>query len=357
MDGSSEVPVAGAAKPLPTAMRASVLRPDRTIAVETRPIPALAPDEVLVRVSAVGVCGSDVHYYREGRIGPFSVDEPLVLGHEAAGVIAAVGAAIDPARTGERVSIEPQHPDLHSRETLAGRYNLDPAMEFYATPPVDGAFAEFARIRSIFAWPVPDEISDDAAALMEPLSVGIAAAQKARISAGSRVYIAGAGPIGVIMAQVARAYGATEIIVSDIDGARLERARRFGATRVVDPRSEDVASLGLEADAFIDASGATPAILAGLHAVRPAGRVVLVGMGADEISMPIPLIQNRELVITGIFRYRNTWPIAIELVRTGRVDLDAVVTSHFDLERVEEALATSTDPAQLKVIVNPGRTA
>ncbi|UCR90288.1 NAD(P)-dependent alcohol dehydrogenase [Mycetocola spongiae] len=337
----------------PATMRASVLLPDRSLILEERPVPALDLDQVLVRVGAVGICGSDVHYYHEGRIGDFIVDAPMILGHEAGGVIAAVGSAVDPARIGSRVSIEPQRPGATSRETLEGNYNLDPEMEFYATPPIDGAFAEFAVIQSHFAHDIPEQVSDEAAALMEPLSVGIAAARKAQITAGSRVLIAGAGPIGVIIAQVARAYGALEIIISDLSEARREQALKFGATRALDPRTEDVTTLAV--DAFIDASGAAPAITAGLRAVRPAGRVVLVGMGAPEISLPVSVIQNNELIVTGIFRYTNTWPLAIALVAAGRVDLDGLVTGRFGLEEVEEALGVSTRESSLKTMVYPGR--
>ncbi len=340
--------------PTPANMRTSVLLAKEELTVEERPVPTLAADEVLVKVSAVGVCGSDVHYFKEGRIGDFVVAAPLILGHEAAGTIVAVGTAVSTERIGERVSIEPQHPSSTSAETLSGRYNLDPHMEFYATPPIDGAFAEYAKIQSHFAFAVPDDVSDDAAALMEPLSVGIAAARKAGITAGSRVLIAGAGPIGIIAVQVARAFGATEIFISDIDDKRLSQAMEFGATGTINPMREDIASMDLGVDAFIDASGATPAVLAGLRAVRPGGTVVLVGMGADEIALPIPVIQNKELIITGVFRYANTWPTAIDLVRTGRIDLDRMVSARYGLDQVEEALNASTLSSNLKIIVDPG---
>ncbi|MCW2134516.1 L-iditol 2-dehydrogenase [Arthrobacter sp. VKM Ac-2550] len=339
---------------LPESMKASVLVRPRSVEVESRPLPELEADEVLVRISAVGVCGSDVHYFNEGRIGDFVVKSPLVLGHEAAGTIVAVGTAVNPGRLGERVSIEPQRPNPHSKQTLAGAYNLDPSMEFYATPPVDGAFMEYVKIQSHFAFAVPDEISDEAAALMEPLSVGIAAMQKAQVTPGARVLITGAGPIGIICAQVAKAYGATEVIVSDLNGQRREKALHFGADRVIDPMSTDMVNLGLDVDAFIEASGATPALQSGIRNVAPAGRIVLVGMGADEVALPISLIQSKELVVTGIFRYANTWPIAIDLVRTGKVDLDSLVTGVYGLAEVPQALLNSTKPESMKTIVRPG---
>ncbi|WP_308468969.1 NAD(P)-dependent alcohol dehydrogenase [Rathayibacter soli] len=336
-------------------MRASVLLRAATLEVQERPVPVVGPDQVLVQVSSVGVCGSDVHFYREGGLGDWVVTEPLVLGHESSGTVVAVGVAIDPSRIGERVSIEPQRPTTTSRETLSGRYNLDPEMEFYAVPGVDGAFAEYVTIQSHFAHAIPDAMSDDAAALLEPLSVAIATARKARFTAGSRVLITGSGPIGIVTAQVARAYGASEVILTDLDEQRRSQALRFGATRVIDPAAEAVGTLGLDVDAFIDASGAAVAVKTGIRELRPAGRVVLVGMGAPEVALPIPLIQNNELVVTGVFRYANTWPTAIDLVSRAVVDLDGMVTGHYGLEQVEAALLSTGDPATLKSIVHPGR--
>lgn len=332
-------------------MRASVLTEAQKIELHERPVPKPARDEVLVQVTSVGVCGSDVHFYEEGKLGDWIVKDPLVLGHEAAGIVAGVGADVSPNRIGERVSIEPQRPSHASVETLRGQYNLDPAMQFYATPGVDGAFQEYVAIQSHFAFAVPDSISDDAAALLEPLSVGIATARKANLAPGQRVFIAGAGPIGLITAQVARAYGVREVIVSDTDPNRLKAAHRFGATSVINASKESIEYLA--ADAFIDASGAEAAIRAGIKAVRPAGHVVLVGMGAQNMSLPVTTIMNGELQLTGVFRYTNTWPTAINLVADGQVELDALVTGHFGLQNVGEALASTRKPGTLKPIVVP----
>lgn len=337
---------------LPTTMRASVLVRAGELTVETRPVPAPAADQVIVRVNAVGICGSDVHYFHEGRIGDFVVEEPLVLGHEAGGTIVAVGADVDGSRLGERVSIEPQHPCRMCEFCRSGRYNLCPQIEFYATPPIDGAFAEYVAIQGDFAYAVPDSVSDDAAALMEPLSVAIAAVQKAGVRPGSRVLITGAGPIGIVTAQTARAFGATEIVISDPMAERREVALRFGATEAVDPAA---GPLGSGYDSFVDASGSPVAVTQGISALKPGGVAVLVGMGADEIALPVSTIQNRELIVTGIFRYANTWPTAIELVASGAVDLDALVTGSFGLAEVREALDSAAHPSTLKSIVRPDR--
>lgn len=332
-------------------MRASVLTAADALEVQVRPTPELEPDQVLVRVAAVGVCGSDVHYFREGRIGDFVVDAPLVLGHELSGRIVAVGPEVDVARIGERVAVEPQRPCGSCRQCRAGRYNLCPRMEFYATPPIDGAFAGFVAIQDAFAHTLPDSVSDEAGALLEPLSVGIAAIRKAHIVPGSSVLIAGAGPIGIIAAQTARAFGASEIIVSDPVPERRERALLYGATRVIDPITEDTAGLGV--DAFIDASGNPQAVDSGIRAVGPAGYAVLVGLGSSSMSLPVEHIQNLEVSVTGIFRYTDTWPTAIHLVASGQVDLDSLVTGKFDLDHVREALESDRNPDSLKSIVYP----
>lgn len=339
---------------IPDRMRATVLLERQHLVVEHRRVPQPDHDEVLIEVSSVGVCGSDVHFWHDGALGNWVVHEPLVLGHEAAGRIVKVGDSVPTNRMGQRVSIEPQRPNPTSSETLSGRYNLDPGMRFYATPGVDGAFAQYVTIQAHFAWPIPDSVSDDAAALLEPLSVAIATARKGNFTVGSRVLIAGAGPIGIITAQVAVAYGAIEIIVSDINQGRRNMALQFGATRVIDPRTEDISTLDLAVDCFVDASGAPSAVINGITAVRPGGVVVLVGMGPTEISLPITVIQNRELIVTGLFRYTNTWPAAIGLVEHGKIDLDSMVTGHFGLDSVEAAFRSTYESETLKSVVHPG---
>jgi len=338
---------------LPETMRASVLIGTHQLEIQERPVPEPGLGQVVVEVAAVGVCGSDTHYFRHGRIGDFVVTDPLILGHELSGRIVGVGENVDESRIGERVAVEPQKPCHICRECLAGRYNLCPSMQFYATPPIDGAFCGYVTIESIFAHAVPDSVSDEAAALLEPLSVAITTMRKARIVPGSRVLIAGAGPIGIICAQAAKAFGATEIIISDLVAERRERALGYGATQTLDPTQVDIATAGLAVDAFVDASGAPRAVFDGIKAVRPAGYAVLVGLGNSEMTLPVEHIQNLEISVTGIFRYTDTWPVGIQLVASGQVDLDSLVTGRFDLEQADEALESDKDPASLKSVVYP----
>jgi L-iditol 2-dehydrogenase len=338
---------------IPDMMRVSLLRRPGEMVLVSRPVPDVAPGHVLVRVRSVGVCGSDVHYFEHGRIGDFVVREPLVLGHEVSGMIAATGPGVGSDRVGSRVAVEPGTSCGVCELCKAGRYNLCPAMRFFATPPVDGALAEYIEVRADLAFDLPDSVSDDAAALLEPLSVGIWANRKAGVTAGSRLMIAGAGPIGLVTAQVARALGATTIVVTDIAGHRLAAARAHGATAALP--AADVAGAGTDFDAFIDCSGAPAAITSGLRGLRPAGVAVLVGMGPDELVLPFGLLQQRELTVTGTFRYANTWPTAIALAASGAVDVDALVTDRYPLAEAARALASTMTAGTIKSVIEPWR--
>lgn len=274
---------------------------------------------------AVGVCGSDVHYYRHGRIGDFVVDAPLVLGHEASGRIVARGSEAQRHEVVQRVALEPGVPCGRCTQCRAGRYNLCPDVIFLATPPVDGAFTRYLAAHEDFVHPVPDSLSDEAAALLEPLSVGVWAAQKAAVQPGDRVLVTGAGPVGVLCALVALARGAAQVTVTDVSPERLEVARRLGIPATHLATDGTPAEAGIEADVLLECSGAARAIGDGLRARAPAGRAVLVGMSPDpEVAVPVALLQNRELAVTGTFRYAGTYPAALALallVERGLVDL------------------------------------
>ena len=334
-------------------MRASVLHAPHRISMEERPVPVPAPEEVLVRVRAVGLCGSDVHYYEHGRLGDFVVRAPLVLGHEPSGEVVACGDRATRHRPGQRVSLEPGVPCRACAQCLAGRYNLCPRMTFFATPPVDGAFCEYVVLHEAFAHPVPDTLSDDAAALLEPLSVAVWACTKAEVSTGSRVLVTGAGPVGLLALQTARALGASEVVVCDVNPQRLALARDLGATAVVDVGEQSIAGTGFEADVLLECSGSARATADGVRRVGRAGRVVLVGMGGDEVTLPLAHVQQHELVVTGTFGYANTWPTAIALAG-GDVELDRLVTHRFGLGEVDDALTvTGRDPTAVKTVVRP----
>lgn len=336
---------------VPEQMMASVLVSPRRLEVRDVAVPVMEPGDVLVELTSVGLCGSDVHFFEHGRVGDLVVDSPLILGHEAAGVIAAVASPDDRHRIGERVAVDPQRPCRWCAACRAGRSNLCERMRFPSAPPENGAFARYLAVPADAAHPLPETMSDDEGALLEPLSVGIAAVRKAGVVPGCRVLVAGAGPIGVLTGAAARAFGAAEVVVADPVAARREVALAHGATRAVDPA--EVAALDERMDAFIDASGARPAITAGLRSLRGAGRAVLVGMGSATIELDLFLIQSRELVVEGLFRYVDTWPLAIHLVASGAVRVDDLVTARGGLDDLADFFARNSDPDTMKFLIDP----
>lgn len=339
----------------PSDQTRSLLLREHEVAVEPAPVPEPGPHQVLIEVAAVGICGSDVHYYEHGRIADFVVRAPLVLGHEASGRICAVGSEVTDRTVGQRVAMEPQETCGRCTQCLAGRYNLCPQVSFFATPPVDGAFAQYVVLDSSRAHPVPDSMSDEAAALIEPLSVAVWAARKARIEPGDRVLVTGAGPVGLLCADVARARGASWVGVSDTNDRRLQVALDRGATQAVDATAGPLVEQIDAVDVVLECSGAAPAVRSAFDVAAPAARVVLIGMGASDLELPVSAIQVKELWVTGVFRYANCYPAAIGLAANGLVDLDSLVTGKFGLEQVEEALTASrTDPDSLKPVVYPG---
>jgi L-iditol 2-dehydrogenase len=333
--------------------QAAILYAPHDIRIEERPMPKPGPQEVLVEVSAVGVCGSDVHYYEHGRIGSFVVRQPLILGHESSGVIVDVGEGVSKDRIGQRVAMEPGIPCGTCRECRAGRYNLCPYVRFFGTPPIDGAFTNYVTIPSSFAYTLPDSMSDEEGALIEPLSVGVWACRKAKLQGGDHILITGAGPIGLVTMMVARALGATQITLTDIAPQRLEAAGKLGATRTINVAQTPLANADVEADVLIECSGNQSALRDGIRSLRPAGRVVAVGMGpGEETSIPLSFLQNREITLTGTFRYANTYQDAIDLVTAGCIDLKQIITGHYALDATEQALqATRNDPSNIKSMV------
>ncbi|MFD3417286.1 NAD(P)-dependent alcohol dehydrogenase [Streptomyces decoyicus] len=340
---------------IPATMRAAVLHGPGQLRIEERPVPVPGPGEVLVRVEAVGTCGSDVHYYRHGRIGDFVVREPLVLGHEAAGTVVACGPGADPGRMGRRVSIEPGTPCGSCGECRPGRYNLCPDMRFLATPPVDGAFCEYLAVHQDFAHEVPDSLTVEEAALLEPLSVAVWACRKARVAPGDRVLITGAGPIGLVAAQTARAYGAREVLVTDVVPHRLDLARATGAS-AVDVSRTPLSEADYTPTVLLECSGVPAVSSEAIRTVSRAGRVVLIGMGGAEVPLPVSRMQNYELEVTGTFRYAHTWPAATALVESGTVRLDSLVSHGYGLAEAESALTVAThDATAVKAVIYPQR--
>lgn len=321
-------------------MKAAVLHKTRDLRLDDVPTPEPGPGEVRVKIKSVGICGSDVHYWRTGRIGDFIVEAPMILGHEVAGVVDKLGEGVASLQVGDRVALEPGVPCRKCEACKTGRYNLCPDVIFFATPPVDGALSEYALSPEDFAYKIPDNLSLDAAALIEPLSVGIHACRRGNLSAGQSVFIAGAGPIGLTSLMAAKAFGASEIYISDVKPHRLEIAKRLGAKATFDARenvAEQIqsATSGRGVDLAIECAGAEAALVSCLNAAKRGGTIVVVGLGEDaNYTLPMVELAVKELDIKGIFRYVYTYPAAIAMLASGAVDVEAMVTHHFPLEEM-----------------------
>jgi L-iditol 2-dehydrogenase len=322
-----------------------------TISIEERPEPSAAPRQAVVEVEAVGVCGSDTSYFTVGKIGDYVVDTPFILGHEAAGRVVSVGSQVTNVAPGDRVAIEPGTPCRDCRECHTGRYHLCADLQFLATPPYNGALVQHLAIDSRNLFPIPDGMSYEQGALLEPLSVGLWACRRAAVSPGDTVLVTGAGPVGLLSASAARAFGAGTVTVTDLSDFRLDLAKSmgFGVARGDAP-------IGDTFDVLLECSGAPGALAAGLQRLRPGGRAAMVGMPKEDVLLPLARLNPLELTIGTVNRYAHTWPMAIELVASGRVDVKPLVTHHFTLAQAEEALTLGKHvPDSVKAIIHPQR--
>jgi len=325
-------------------MKAAILYKPGDVRIEKINIPKIKLDEVLVKIKAVGICGSDVHYFKHGRIGDYIVEKPLILGHESAGEIVEIGKEVNNWRIGERVTLEPGVPCRKCKFCKEGRYNLCKDIVFMATPPVDGAFTEYLAYPADFIFKLPDSLSYEEGAMMEPLSVGVYAVKRGNVEPGKTVAILGMGTIGLATLQAARAFGASKIIVSDIEKLRLDFAKKFGADYVLDATDVDIvedikkiAKRGV--DIVIETAGAVTTCQDSISIAKRGGIVVLVGL-ADEnkFNLDVSKIISKELDIKGIFRYANMYQTCINLVTAKKVDVKAMVSKYFALDETLKAL-------------------
>jgi L-iditol 2-dehydrogenase len=343
-----------------SSMLAAVLHGPRDVRLERREVPDPRAGEVLVRIRAVGVCGSDVHYFAEGRIGRYVVESPLILGHECAGEVVRLGPGVSSPPVGSRVALEPGVPCRRCRYCREGRYNLCPHVTFMATPPVDGAFVEFVAWPADFAYPLPENVSLAEGSLLEPLAVGMHAVRRAGFRPGATLLIQGAGPIGQVTLLAARAAGAGRIFVMDLDATRLAVAKRQGADAVLNPLEGGVdgalADLtdGEGVDVVIEAAGSAPTIRQSIELVRRGGTIVWIGLPAgDPVEVSALQAIDKEVDIRGVFRYANVYADAVRLVAGGRMPLGGLVTDRMPLARAGEALAMAGDrkSGAMKVLI------
>lgn len=340
-------------------MRTAVLVEPTEFKLQDRDRPTTGPDDVLVAIRDVGICGSDVHYYEHGRIGDYVVEDPLVLGHESAGEVVEVGENVVGIEPSDRVALEPGVPCRRCAHCKRGDYHLCEDVVFMATPPHDGAFAEYVAWPADYAYELPDSVSMTEGALCEPLSVGIHACRRGDVGIGDTVLVTGAGPIGLMIVEAARAAGATNVIVTDVVPEKLAFARERGVDLAVNVSETDLEAAvdestdGVGADVVVEASGAKPSIQSTLDVVRRGGTVVLVGL-ASEATVPIDVLEliDNEIDVCGSFRYKNTYDAAIDLLADGTVDIEGIVDFRSSLDSIDDAFQRATESTVIKGMIS-----
>lgn len=334
--------------------RAAVLHAPHDLRVEQRPLPPLGPKDVAVRIAAGGICGSDLHYYLHGGFGTVRLKQPMVLGHELAGVVVATGAEAGHLAAGQKVAVNPSLPCGSCRFCLAGlpQHCLD--MRFFGSamrmPHVQGGFADQLVCRAEQAVPVPDNVSLAEAAFAEPLAVCLHAVGRAGSVFGRRVLITGSGPIGLLLVIAARRAGAAEIVVTDILDAPLAKAREVGADLAVNLKMDPDALQPFAADkgqfdTIFEASGSGAAILSALPLIRPQGVLVQVGQGG-EVALPISALVGKEIELRGSMRFHPEFATAVRFISEGLVDVKPLLTATLPLERAVEAFELAADKAR-----------
>jgi D-xylulose reductase len=317
-------------------MRALMLHEKNRMSIEEVEAPGSpGPGEVRIAMHTVGICASDVHYWTDGKIGPFVVEAPMILGHEGAGTVLEVGEGVTHLSVGDRVVMEPGVPDPSSRAVKEGNYNVDPGVQFWATPPVHGCLADEVLHPAAFTYRLPDSMSFAEGALIEPFAVGMFAATKAEISPGDVAAVVGAGTIGIMTALAALAGGASTVFISDVLPEKLALLDGIDGIVPVDATQEDLgervrkATGGWGPQVVFEATGAAPAYRKLWELPAPGGRIVLVGMPVDPVPFDIATAQSRGVSLETVFRYANVHQKAIDLAASDAVDLSRFVSETF----------------------------
>ena len=341
-------------------MKALVLEKIKTLSIRDVDIKEkMGPDDVRIKMKSVGICGSDVHYYEFGAIASFIVKEPMILGHEASGEIIEIGKNVKNFKVGDRVCMEPGIPDPNSRATRLGIYNLDPAVIFWATPPVHGCLRETVVHPATFTFKLPDNVSLDEGAMVEPLAVGLQAARKACIKPGDVALVTGAGTIGMVTAMAAMAGGCSKVIITDVIQPKLDLAKRFGMipVNIKNQKVTDVVrdeTDGWGADIIFEASGSEAAISKIFEPLCPGGKVVFIGMPVKPVPVDIVAAQAKEARMETIFRYAHVYPSALQLMSSGKIDVKPLITDRYKFADAIKAYeyAANPKPTSVKVMIN-----
>jgi len=343
-------------------MNAAIMDEQLSISVKQIDIPVPKDNEALIKVYCIGICGSDVHYYEHGRIGRYVVKEPIILGHELAGEVVEVGKQVSNIAVGDRVAVEPGVTCGQCDYCKSGRYNLCPDVVFLATPPVNGAWAEYIVMPSDYLFILPDAMSYEEGAMLEPLSVGFHAMMRGKVQPFDRVLITGLGPIGLLAGQAAKLFGVSEIYGTDVVPFRRQLAMEMGFTAALDPVKENVGQRlneltnGYGVTLVVESSGNARAMADTIKWVRRGGRIVFVGLPADSaIPMDMGQFIDGEIDAYGVFRYANTYPAAIQALQHSSLDIEKIVTHRFALTDTQEALevARKEKDTSIKVMIYP----
>lgn len=317
----------------------------------------LGPRDVRIVLRTVGICGSDVHYYTHGQIGPYIVRDPIILGHEASGVVVEVGKEVDNLKEGDRVCMEPGIPNPTSKASRLGMYNLDPNVKFWATPPVHGVTRPTVIHPADFTFKLPENVSFGEGAMVEPLAVGMHAANKAEIKPGDMAVVIGAGTIGMVTVLSALAGGCSSILVIDIKQPKLDLVETLGPVRTINVEKENPAEAiqemtgGWGADVVFEASGSLEAPPKAFELLRPSGRLVYIGMPVEPVTFDIVAAQAKEITVKTIFRYAHVYARALSLMGAGKINLCPLITETYPFEKSIEAYDYAINPKPTSVKV------
>lgn len=331
-------------------MKAAVMNGIGKMGFEERDIPKAKDNEVLVKLEYVGICGSDLHYYETGAIGDYVVEPPFVLGHEPGGTVVEAGKNVTHLKVGDRVALEPGKTCGHCDFCREGKYNLCPDVIFFATPPVDGVFQEYVAHEADLCFKLPENVSTLEGALIEPLAVGFHAAIQGDARLGQKAVVMGAGCIGLVSMMALKARGVSEVYVVDIMEKRLEKAMELGADGVINGAKEDVLERvkeltgGQGMDLVVETAGTEITTRQAIHMAKKGSNIVLVGYSkSGEMTLPMSLVLDKELTFKTVFRYRHIYPMAIDAVASGKVNLKGIVTDIFSLDEVQKAMDYSVN--------------
>lgn len=320
----------------------------------------VGPNDVKIKIHTVGICGSDVHYYKHGKIGPFIVNEPMVLGHEASGTVIEVGSNVKTLKVGDRVCMEPGIPDPLSKATQLGIYNVDPHITFWATPPVHGCLTETVIHPAAFTFKLPDNVSYEEGAFVEPFATGTYACVKAGIKPGDIGLVTGCGPIGLLTALAALASGASKVFITDVAAPKLEIAGKYEGIIPVDITKESIfdkvqneCGKGWGVDVAFEASGHPAAYDTILECIKPAGTLVFIGMPIDRIPFDIVTAETKEVRIETLFRYTHIFDRAVNIIASGKVDFKPLLSAKFPFAQSIDAFerAASARPTDVKILI------